>query len=63
MIYWSIEREFNEMKPSSVRINVAASTKALDVDNRISLRYYFRIADNVLKQVRFILIFLCIVYV
>ncbi|WOH03398.1 hypothetical protein DCAR_0622795 [Daucus carota subsp. sativus] len=38
------------MKPSSVRINVAASTKVLDVDNRISLRYYFRIADNVLKQ-------------
>lgn len=32
------------------RINVAASTKTLDVDNRISLRFYFRIADNILKQ-------------
>jgi hypothetical protein len=36
---------------SSERINVTASARKLDVDNRISLRYYFRIADNVLKQV------------
>ncbi|KAK4804165.1 hypothetical protein SAY86_003982 [Trapa natans] len=32
------------------RINIAASTQRLDVDNRISLRYYYRIADNILKQ-------------
>ncbi|KAK3440473.1 hypothetical protein EUGRSUZ_B00736 [Eucalyptus grandis] len=35
---------------SSGRINIAASAQRLDVDNRIALRYYFRIADNVLKQ-------------
>lgn len=38
------------MKSSSGRINVAASAKRLDVDNRITLRYYYRIADNILKQ-------------
>lgn len=38
------------MKSCSERINVAASAPRLDVDNRISLRYYFRIADNILKQ-------------
>ncbi|KAK4794593.1 hypothetical protein SAY86_012587 [Trapa natans] len=32
------------------RINIAASTQRLDVDNRISLRYYYRIVDNILKQ-------------
>ncbi|KDP20138.1 hypothetical protein JCGZ_05907 [Jatropha curcas] len=31
-------------------INIAASAQKLDVDNRISLRYYYRIADNILKQ-------------
>ncbi|KAF8037724.1 hypothetical protein BT93_B0541 [Corymbia citriodora subsp. variegata] len=35
---------------SSERINIAASAQRLDVDNRIALRYYYRIADNVLKQ-------------
>ncbi|KAI7985235.1 AMSH-like ubiquitin thioesterase 1 [Camellia lanceoleosa] len=35
---------------SSGRINIASSAQRLDVDNRISLRYYFRIADNILKQ-------------
>ncbi|XP_047942382.1 AMSH-like ubiquitin thioesterase 1 [Salvia hispanica] len=30
--------------------NIAAVTKKIDVDNRISLRYYHRIADNILKQ-------------
>ncbi|KAA8542725.1 hypothetical protein F0562_023877 [Nyssa sinensis] len=38
------------MKSSSGRINIAASTRKLDVDNRISLRYYYRIAENILKQ-------------
>uniref|UniRef100_A0A2N9HTZ8 Uncharacterized protein n=1 Tax=Fagus sylvatica TaxID=28930 RepID=A0A2N9HTZ8_FAGSY len=38
------------MKSSAERINIAASTQKLDVDNRISLRYYYRIADNILKQ-------------
>ncbi|XP_040996458.1 AMSH-like ubiquitin thioesterase 1 [Juglans microcarpa x Juglans regia] len=38
------------MRSSSDGINVAASAQKLDVDNRISLRYYYRIADNILKQ-------------
>ncbi|CAI8619854.1 unnamed protein product [Vicia faba] len=38
------------MTCSSDTINIAARTQKLDVDNRISLRFYFRIADNVLKQ-------------
>ncbi|WCJ21939.1 associated molecule with the SH3 domain of STAM 1 [Euphorbia peplus] len=40
------------MRSSSTpaRINVAASARKVDVDNRISLRYYYRIADNILKQ-------------
>ncbi|KAJ8773126.1 hypothetical protein K2173_028303 [Erythroxylum novogranatense] len=44
------------MKPSSFSasspggINIAASAQRLDVDNRISLIYYYRIADNILKQ-------------
>ncbi|KAJ9187277.1 hypothetical protein P3X46_002751 [Hevea brasiliensis] len=35
---------------TSGTINIAASAQTLDVDNRISLRYYYRIADNILKQ-------------
>ncbi|XP_027359441.1 AMSH-like ubiquitin thioesterase 1 [Abrus precatorius] len=35
---------------SSDRINIAASAQKLDVDNRISLRFYYRIADNILRQ-------------
>ncbi|XP_073273663.1 AMSH-like ubiquitin thioesterase 1 [Primulina huaijiensis] len=31
-------------------INISASTKKIAVDNRISIRFYFRIADNILKQ-------------
>ncbi|KAI4347194.1 hypothetical protein L6164_008028 [Bauhinia variegata] len=38
------------MRSSSETINIAASAQRLDVDNRISLRFYYRIADNVLKQ-------------
>ncbi|XP_015070862.1 AMSH-like ubiquitin thioesterase 1 [Solanum pennellii] len=37
-------------RSSSGQINIAARTKKLDVDNRIALRIYYRIADNVLKQ-------------
>ncbi|KAF3628025.1 AMSH-like ubiquitin thioesterase 1 [Capsicum annuum] len=37
-------------RSSSGQINIAASTKKLDVDNRISLKIYYRIADNILKQ-------------
>lgn len=33
------------------RINIAASAQKVDVDNRISLRFYYRIADNILRQV------------
>lgn len=36
---------------SGGRLSIAAVTKKIDVDNRISLRYYNRIADNILKQV------------
>lgn len=35
---------------SSARINIAASTRKLDVNNRIPLRFYHRIAENILKQ-------------
>lgn len=38
------------MKPSSGAINIAASSQRLVVDHRISLRYYYRIADNLIKQ-------------
>ncbi|KAG1330638.1 putative AMSH-like ubiquitin thioesterase 1 [Cocos nucifera] len=38
------------MKSSSGSISIAASAQRLDVDNRISLRYYYRIADNLIKQ-------------
>ncbi|CAN6451592.1 unnamed protein product [Victoria cruziana] len=38
------------MRPSSGGISIAASTRKLDVDNRISLQYYYRIAENLLKQ-------------
>ncbi|KAG6572942.1 AMSH-like ubiquitin thioesterase 1, partial [Cucurbita argyrosperma subsp. sororia] len=38
------------MRSSSERINIAACTRRLNVDNRFPLRYYYRIADNILKQ-------------
>ncbi|XP_039067938.1 AMSH-like ubiquitin thioesterase 1 [Hibiscus syriacus] len=38
------------MRSSTERINIAASARKLEVDNRISLQYYYRIADNILKQ-------------
>ncbi|GLT42160.1 hypothetical protein SLA2020_161780 [Shorea laevis] len=38
------------MRSSSGRINMAASAQRLDVDNQISLRYYYRIAVNILRQ-------------
>lgn len=38
------------MRPSSGRFDIAACAQKLDVDNRISLRIYFRIADNLLRQ-------------
>ncbi|XP_060205547.1 AMSH-like ubiquitin thioesterase 1 isoform X2 [Lycium barbarum] len=37
-------------RSSSGQINIAARTKKLDVDNRLALKIYYRIADNVLKQ-------------
>lgn len=36
--------------PCSKRIDVAASAQKLPVDNRLSLRIYYRIADNLLRQ-------------
>lgn len=38
------------MKSSSGVISITSSAQTLDVDNRISLRFYYRIADNILKQ-------------
>lgn len=38
------------MRSSSGGINIAASARRHDVDNRIPLRNYYRIADNLLKQ-------------
>ncbi|XP_008807080.1 AMSH-like ubiquitin thioesterase 1 [Phoenix dactylifera] len=38
------------MMSSLGAISIAASAQKLDVDNRISLRYYYRIADNLIKQ-------------
>ncbi|KAF4400868.1 hypothetical protein CsatB_017163 [Cannabis sativa] len=38
------------MRSSSDVINIAASAQKIEVDNRISLRYYNRIADNILRQ-------------
>ncbi|KAL3626577.1 hypothetical protein CASFOL_030126 [Castilleja foliolosa] len=35
---------------SSPSLNFSAMTRKIDVDNRISLRNYYRIADNLLKQ-------------
>ncbi|KMZ64692.1 STAM-binding protein [Zostera marina] len=32
------------------KISIAASAKKVDVENRISLRFYYRIADNLLRQ-------------
>ena len=32
-------------------LSIAAKTKKLDVDSRLSLKYYYRTADNLLKQV------------
>jgi hypothetical protein len=32
-------------------LNIAAKAKKRDVDNRFSLKYYYRTADNLLKQV------------
>jgi STAM-binding protein len=37
------------MRPGT--LNIAAKTKKLDVDSRLSLKYYYRTADNLLKQV------------
>ena len=36
-----------------MKINVNSIACKVEVDNRIPLRYYYRIADNLLKQVRF----------
>ncbi|KAL2934104.1 AMSH-like ubiquitin thioesterase 1 [Bienertia sinuspersici] len=38
------------MMPSPGPIDIAAKTQKLDVDHRISLRIYYRIADNLLRQ-------------
>ncbi|KAL2506825.1 AMSH-like ubiquitin thioesterase 3 [Abeliophyllum distichum] len=37
-------------RPNSTQINFNVASRKVDVDNRISLRNYYRIADNLLKQ-------------
>jgi hypothetical protein len=39
------------MGSSFETIDIATSARRIGVDNRISLKFYFRIADNILKQV------------
>ncbi|KAM0944313.1 putative ubiquitinyl hydrolase 1 [Dioscorea sansibarensis] len=39
-----------KLKPYSGAISIAASARRIDVDNRFSLRLYYRIADNLIKQ-------------
>ncbi|KAJ0989148.1 hypothetical protein J5N97_007504 [Dioscorea zingiberensis] len=39
-----------KVKPHPGPINIEASAKKIDVDNRFSLRLYYRIADNLIKQ-------------
>lgn len=36
--------------PSTRRLSIAANTRKLEVDNRFSLKKYYRAADNLLKQ-------------
>ncbi|KAJ4843297.1 AMSH-like ubiquitin thioesterase 1 [Turnera subulata] len=43
-------RSSSSSSTSTDIVNIAEKTQRLDVDNRISLRYYFRIANNILKQ-------------
>eukprot|EP00252_Welwitschia_mirabilis_P010628 TRINITY_DN2400_c0_g1_i1.p1 TRINITY_DN2400_c0_g1~~TRINITY_DN2400_c0_g1_i1.p1 ORF type:complete len:505 (+),score=89.14 TRINITY_DN2400_c0_g1_i1:273-1787(+) len=38
------------MRAPAMKVNIAANTQKVDVDNRMSLRFYYRIADNMLKQ-------------
>ncbi|KAF6165678.1 hypothetical protein GIB67_012575 [Kingdonia uniflora] len=38
------------MRTSSERFSIAANAQKLDVDHRITLRYYYRIGNNLLKQ-------------
>ncbi|XP_042516024.1 AMSH-like ubiquitin thioesterase 3 [Macadamia integrifolia] len=38
------------MQPLDGPINVNAMTRKIDVDNRIPLRHYYRIADNLIRQ-------------
>lgn len=46
-----ISPENEAMKPMGRAININASAKKINVDNRISLHFYYRIANNLLKQV------------
>lgn len=35
-------------------LNIAAKTRKIDVDNRLSLRFYYRTAANILRQVGYV---------
>ncbi|RZS11102.1 hypothetical protein BHM03_00042408, partial [Ensete ventricosum] len=50
-IVGTCNRRNPKMKPSSGVIDISECAKRLDVDNQISLRHYYRIAHNLLKQV------------
>ena len=41
------------MRPHVRAIDINALAQKVEVDNRISLPFYYRIADNLLKQVPF----------
>ncbi|CAK8562608.1 unnamed protein product [Lathyrus sativus] len=43
-------RSSSSTAADSGMINIAASAQKLDVDNRIALRFYYRVADNILRQ-------------
>ncbi|XP_027123253.1 AMSH-like ubiquitin thioesterase 1 [Coffea arabica] len=45
-----LTRSSSSSSTAAVRINIASSARKLDVNNRIALGFYYRIADNVLKQ-------------
>ncbi|GLU12996.1 hypothetical protein SLE2022_296460 [Rubroshorea leprosula] len=38
------------MRSSSQRINITARAQRLDVHNQITLQYYYRIANNILRH-------------
>ena len=46
-------RSSSSSASAAMKINISSSALKLDVNNRIALGFYYRIADNVLKQVNY----------